>query len=231
VQPFQGAPMADVRDMYLAHTLFRREFGRLPELILGIADEDIAGAETIGSHVAMLSTLLHLHHEGEDLLLWPKLAERGGAEADALVPIMEEQHHIIETALARVDELLPAWRSSGRGGETIANTFQQLLPTLIEHMALEEKEILPLSEKYITASEWKELVNHAMGTFPKKFLPLVFGLMMEQGDPAVIKDILREAPLPVRLLMPIIGPPVATTHNKRLRRAGTDGPGKVGHAA
>jgi hypothetical protein len=223
--------MADVRDMYLAHALFRREFARLPELILSIADEDIAGAETVGSHVAMLCTLLHLHHEGEDLLLWPKLAVRGGAEADAIVPIMEEQHHIIEAALARVDELLPAWRLSGRGGDAVANAFQQLLPTLIEHMALEEREILPLSEKHITASEWKALVNHAMGAFPKKYLPLVFGLMMEQGDPAVIKDILREAPLPVRLLMPIIGPPVATTHNKRLSRAGTDGPGKVGHAA
>ncbi|WP_216892926.1 hypothetical protein [Nocardia alni] len=30
-------------------------------------------------------------------------------------------------------------------------------------MALEEAEILPLSEKYITATEWKELVAHAMG--------------------------------------------------------------------
>ena len=44
---------------------------------------------------------------------------------------------------------------------------------------------------------------------------------IEQDDPALIRDILREAPLPVRLLMPIIGPPVLTAHNKRLRRAGT----------
>lgn len=216
--------MADVRDMYLAHTLFRREFGQLPDLILGIADGDVAGAETIGSHVAMLCTLLHLHHEGEDLLVWPKLAERGGAEAEAIVPTMEAQHHVIETALARVDELLPAWRSSGRGGDGVANVFQQLLPALTEHMALEEKEILPLAEKYITASEWKELVIHAMGEFPKKYLPLVFGLMMEQGDPAVIDDILKEAPLPVRLLMPIIAPPAAKAHHKRLRRASTPKP-------
>jgi hypothetical protein len=213
--------MADVRDMYVAHTLFRREFARLPDLILSIADEDIAGAKTVGSHVAMLCTLLHLHHEGEDLVLWPRLAARGGAEAAAIVPTMETQHHIIEAALARVDELLPAWRSSGRGGDEVADVFQQLLPALIEHMALEEREILPLSEKYITASEWKELVAHAMGAFPKKYLPLVFGLMMEQGDPAVIEDILKDVPLPVRLLMPVIGPPVATAHNKRLRRAGT----------
>jgi hypothetical protein len=223
--------MADVRDMYLAHTLFRREFGRLPGLILSVADGDIAGAGTVGSHAAMLSILLHLHHEGEDLLVWPKLAARGGAEADAIVPVMEKQHHVIEAALTRADELLPAWRASGRGGDTVADAFQQLLPPLTEHMALEEKEILPLAEKYITASEWKELAAHAMGAFPKKYLPLVFGLMMEQGDPAVIKDILKEAPLPVRLLMPAIAPPIATAHNKRLRRAGTQGPGQVAHPA
>lgn len=221
MQSVHDEAMADVRDMYMAHTLFRREFARLPDLILGIPDGDVAGAETVGSHVAMLCSLLHLHHEGEDLLLWPKLAARGGAEAEAIVPIMETQHHTIEEALTRVDELLPAWRSSGRDGGGVANAFQQLLPALIEHMALEEGEILPLAEKYITASEWKGLVAHAMGAFPRKSLPLVFGLMMEQGDPALIKDILTEAPLPVRLLMPIIGPRTATDHNKRLRRAGT----------
>lgn len=215
--------MADVRDMYIAHTLFRREFARLPDLILSIADGDIAGAETAGSHVAMLCTLLHLHHEGEDLVVWPKLAARGGAEADAIVPVMETQHHTLEQALARVGELLPAWRSSGRGGDGLADVFQQLLPALTEHMALEEREILPLAEKYITAAEWKTLVAHAMGAFPKKYLPVVFGMMMEEGDPAVIKDILKDAPLPVRLLMPVIGPPAATARNKRLRRARTPG--------
>ena len=153
--------MADVRDMYLAHALFRREFARLPELILSVADGDKAGAKTVGSHVAMLCNLLHLHHEGEDLILWPKLAARGGADADAIVPTMEKQHHIIEAALASVVELLPVWRSSGRGGERVANTFQQLLPALIEHMALEEREILPMSEKLITATEWKGLVEAA----------------------------------------------------------------------
>src|SRR3954468_12710824 len=134
VRPVQGEATADVRDMYLAHALFRREFGRLPELILSVADGDKTGAETVGSHVAMLCNLLHLHHEGEDLILWPKLAARGGADADAIVPTMEKQHQIIEAALASVVELLPVWRSSGRGGETVANTFQQLLPALIEHM-------------------------------------------------------------------------------------------------
>jgi iron-sulfur cluster repair protein YtfE (RIC family) len=217
----QGEGMADVRDMYLAHTLFRREFARLPDLIVSIPDGDIAGAETVGSHVAMLCRLLHLHHEGEDQLVWPKLAARGGAEADAIVPTMEKQHHTIEVALARVDELLPAWRSSGRGGGTVADTLHQLLPALLEHMALEEAEILPLAEKHITAPEWKELVGHSMRAFPKKYLPLVFGLMMEQGDPAVIQDVLDATPLPVRLLMPIIAPRIAIAHNKRLRRAGS----------
>jgi hypothetical protein len=68
---------------------------------------------------------------------------------------------------------------------------------------------------------WGEHGTVPLGAFPKKSLPLVFGLMMEQGDPAVIKDILDDAPLPVRLLMPVIGPPIATAHNKRLRRAVT----------
>ncbi|MBM0278492.1 hemerythrin domain-containing protein [Micromonospora tarensis] len=225
--------MADVRDMYMAHTMFRREFSLLPQLVRDVTPGDTTRAEVVGAHAEMLCSILHLHlhlhHEGEDLLLWPRLTQRGGAQAAAIVPIMEEQHHAIEKAHAAVLALLPQWRRTGHGGGQLAAEFEQLRSALIEHMALEESEILPLAERHITASEWMQLGEHGMSAAPKKQLPLAFGLAMYEGDPEVIKAVLAHAPLPARLLMPIIAPRFFANHARRVH--GTATPPRIGVGA
>src|SRR5262245_32328645 len=110
-------PMADVRDMYMAHTMFRREFRLLPQLIRDVAPGDTRRATIVADHAEMICLALEAHHEGEDLLLWPKLLERGGAASAAIVPMIEKQHLGIHDALVEVRNLLPAWRASGRDGE------------------------------------------------------------------------------------------------------------------
>jgi hemerythrin-like domain-containing protein len=217
----QSTEMADVRDMYMAHTMFRREFALLPDLIRGVAPGDTRRAEVVGAHADLLCRVLHLHHEGEDRLLWPRLAERGGAEAAAIVPVMEQQHHVIEEANERVAALLPGFRAEGRDGVELAEVFEQLLPALMEHMTMEEERILPLAEKHVTAAEWKQLGEHGLNEFAKKELPLTFGLMMYEGDPEVIKGVLAEAPLPARLLMPVIGPRIFASHARRVHGTAT----------
>ncbi|MCG5472093.1 hemerythrin domain-containing protein [Micromonospora sp. LAH09] len=215
--------------MYMAHTVFRREFSLLPQLVRDVAPGDVSRAEVVGAHAEMLCNTLHLHHEGEDLLLWPRLLERGGEEAAAIVPTMEAQHQVIEEAHAAVVALLPEWRRTGRGGEQLADAFEHLRTALIEHMALEESEILPLAQRHVTAAEWMELGEHGMGGTPKKQLPLAFGLAMYEGDPEVIKAVLAHAPLPARLLMPLVAPRLFAAHAKRVH--GTATPPRIGAGA
>ncbi|MEU4338619.1 hemerythrin domain-containing protein [Micromonospora lupini] len=213
--------MADVRDMYMAHAFMRREFGLLPQLVQAVAPGDTARAQVVGAHAELVCRLLHLHHEGEDLLLWPRLHERGGAAAEAIVPTMEKQHHAIEGANAAVVNLLPGWRRTGHGGKELADAFESLNAALLEHMAVEEREILPLAAKHVTAAEWKQLGEHGMRGTPKKDLPLAFGMAMYEGDPEVIKAVLAEAPLPARLLMPLVGRRLYAKHAKRVHGTAT----------
>lgn len=223
-------PMADVRDMYAAHMVLRREFRLLPDLIRTVQPGDARRSEVVGAHAALVCDILHLHHEGEDLLLWPLLLERAGQEAAAIVPTMEKQHHTIGQAHEEAMNLLPSWRATAQraDAEALADVIEQLTGSLVEHLALEEKEILPLTEKYLTASEWKRLGEHGLGKTPKKTLPLIFGMVMYEGDPAVIKEVLAGAPLPARLLMPAIGPRVYAGHAKRVH--GTSTPPRIGAA-
>ncbi|WP_055587412.1 hemerythrin domain-containing protein [Peterkaempfera griseoplana] len=224
--PLATQPMADTRDMYMAHAGLRREFRLLPDLIRSVQPGDSRRAEVVGAHATLMCDVLHGHHEGEDLLLWPKLTERGGAEAAAIVPTVERQHQVIEERYAEAVGLLGSWRSTASGGEELAEAFDALAAVLDEHMALEEKEILPLAEKYVTAKEWHQLGERGMEALPKKILPLVFGIAMYEGEPEVVKAVLATAPLPVRLLVPAIGRRKYAAYAKRIH--GTATPPRIG---
>src|SRR5579859_5399530 len=128
-------PMADVRDMYMAHGMFRREFGLIPGLIRGVTEGDTKRAGVVGYHIDLVSRILHAHHEGEDAIVWPKLLERGGQEAAAIVPAMVTHHEALEKLLTHTDEMLPGWRATARGGADLAEPFDQLNFILNEHMA------------------------------------------------------------------------------------------------
>jgi hypothetical protein len=77
--------MADVGEMYLVHTMLRREFGLLPDLIRGAGRNDAKRRALIGAHAQLVLQILHTHHESEDLVLWPLLLERAEAKATKIV--------------------------------------------------------------------------------------------------------------------------------------------------
>ncbi|MFE0631912.1 hemerythrin domain-containing protein [Streptomyces sp. NPDC058864] len=224
--PLVDEPMADTRDMYMAHTALRREFRLLPDLIRSVAPGDTRRAEVVGAHAALVCRVLHTHHEGEDKLLWPKLVERAGVDAEVIVPTMEQQHHAIDELHTEVTGRLVAWTATAQDGEELAEAFERLLTVLIQHMALEEKEILPLAEKHVTAAEWHQLGEHGMQNTPKKDLPLVFGMAMYEGDPEVIKAVLATAPLPVRMIVPVLGRRRYAAHARQVH--GTVRPARIG---
>ena len=217
-------PMADVGEMYLVHTMLRRELSLLPDLIRG-AGRDANRRARIGAHAQLVFQILHAHHESEDLVLWPLLLERAEAEAREIVAVMEEQHRAIAAAHDEAVHRLDDWCRFGRDREGFATVLDNLVRVLTEHTALEEKAVLPLAEKYITATEWQQMGQHGMDTFQKRLLPLAFGMLMYEGDPAVMRRTLANVPLPARLLMPAIAPRAFSRHARRLY--GTATPPKI----
>jgi len=216
-----AGPMADVRDMYMIHTVFRREFGLMPRLVRGVADGDTARSAIVGAHLDLVCRFLHVHHEGEDVILWPLLLERGGEVTRSVVPTMQDQHASIEAALGQVTDLLSAWRLTAREGEALADACETLLAALTAHMALEEEQILPLAEKLVTDAEWRQLGAHGRALFTKQEFPVCFGMAMYEGDREVVKSVLADAPLPVRLLAPRLAPRAFAAHSRRVHGTAT----------
>src|ERR1700712_386284 len=83
--------MADSRDMIVVHTMFRKQFAAIPGLVSGVAPGDRDRVTIVADHVAWMVEFLHAHHEGEDMMVWPRLVERCQTEVEPLLFTIEPQ--------------------------------------------------------------------------------------------------------------------------------------------
>jgi hypothetical protein len=191
---------ADPRDTFVAHTMFRREFGLMPGLVRAVTPGDKPRATLVADHIALVSNVLSQHRVGEDRHIWPRLRERCAPECGPLVDVMEDQHHAIHTCLLQVSKALQSWRdsASARARGALAAAIDQLIAVITEHLALEEERIGPLIVKHITDAEYAVVAQEHAACIPPGKLPAVLGMIMYHGDCAVSDMILAEMPVEVQ---------------------------------
>lgn len=186
-------------DMLVVHTAIRREIAALPALVRGVADGDTGRAAVVGGHYALMARLLHIHHEGEDVALWPLLHERA-PEAEELVVRMEHEHAELGEALAAADVAVPAWQAAPAAAarEMAATAIEAVGAVLVRHLAEEEAEILPLAERVLTVAEWEAIGEHSRSHLTPDTAFIIFGMLMEEAPAPVAEVMLGTMPPPVR---------------------------------
>lgn len=198
--------LTDVHDMVVVHRAFRREFALAPRLVREVAPGDTVRATTIAAHLRLILTGLHLHHTGEDELLWPKLLDRAAPD-EALIHRMEEQHQRIERLVDGLPDILDRWQTEARpavAAEACA-AIDDLRAALVEHLDDEENHILPLAARHLTPTEWAELGEHGTNAMDKAELPILFGAVLEDATPHERAMMLGGLPLTVRMLVRTVG--------------------------
>lgn len=142
-------------------------------------------------------TLLTLHHDGEDVLVWPKLLERAPAQAE-LVRTAESQHQGIHEPLERARVALKAWEVApdAQQGAGLVGALGELETGLVAHLDNEEQTVLPLIGEHLTIEEWGELPGHAMRNHPGERIWLVLGLVRENMTQAQRDMMLAHMPPP-----------------------------------
>ena len=221
--------VTDVRDMYLIHTVLRREL-RLGALgVRAVPEGDAERAAVVVDHLRFIDSVLHHHHASEDRLLWPLLLDRAPVEAGALVPVMEEQHAAIDVALAEVDARIPEFAATAgvSAGAALADAVDGMVKLLVEHLAVEEERALPLMERSITQDEWTQVTSDGAAAFEQEKIPVLFGMLMYEGDPDTIRDIVAGMPVEVRSVSQV-APGLYADY--ALRVHGTATPEKLGAA-
>jgi hemerythrin-like domain-containing protein len=208
----------DTREMIAVHSAFRREFGLAPGLVRAVASGDVQRAGVVADHLELIGTFLHHHHTGEDKLLWPKLLERVPAEMAPTVELMERQHEAVHEVIEEMTAALARWRTgaSESDRDRLAGALNRLHALLVEHLAAEEEHILPLASRSLTEAEWGELGEDGMAAQAKSKLPMIFGMIMKDADPEVIRGMLANAPLVPRLMLPFVGPRAYARYARRV---------------
>jgi len=201
-----AAGRPDTREMIVVHNTFRRGFGDLPGLIRGVAAGDSARAHVIAGFYAEIATSLHHHHTGEDELLWPKLLTRVDVD-QAFVLRAEEQHERVADLLERGEPLATAFAGSGdaRARERFAELADELNAALCEHMADEERYVLPLVERFITVAGWRELADRGRAGIPKDRLLIQVGWILDGLDEHERREFLSHLPLAARIAWRLVG--------------------------
>jgi hemerythrin-like domain-containing protein len=188
----------------VVHRALRRELGLAGAAVRRVADGDTARSAVVGDHLDLVLRMLHHHHELEDVMVWPPLRERAGEEVLPLVDLMEAQHRQVVELMGGIESRLPSWAAGAdaAAGEEVAVRCDQLHAALVEHLDLEEAELLGVAEAHITEDEWHAMGAEAEQAFRGRERTLVLGILQHEGDPEVLASMLGPAPAPVRFLVP-----------------------------
>lgn len=97
------------------------------------------------------------HHPKESEWLFPKVAAASQDVADA-VRLLDEDHANGEASVRHLHHLLLAWEMVGLTRRaTFESACRAYVAHLLEHMALEERLILPQAERCLSAEDWQRL--------------------------------------------------------------------------
>jgi iron-sulfur cluster repair protein YtfE (RIC family) len=205
VKPSETA-RPDTREMVIVHNVFRRLFGDLPGLIRAVPDGDVARAAIVCGAVDELAGGLHHHHTTEDELLWPVLLERVELER-SFVLRAEEQHERLHELLELVSVQVVPFRASARAADrdALATTLAELDAALREHMADEERDILPLVETHLSVAEWEAMGERARSGIPKDRMLVQLGWILDGLSPDERRAFLRNMPFAARIAWRLIG--------------------------
>jgi hemerythrin-like domain-containing protein len=195
--------LGHARPVVVVHTAFRRELRLAGPAVRRVRSGDTHGSQVVAGHLHLVLQMLEHHHTLEDELVWPRLRER--TPGHPVVDRMEDQHAVLAARLEEVTDRLAAWRRSATAHDRdrLADALDELHHALTEHLDDEERHLLPIAVAHLEPAEWEEIGRRAEAAHDRD-RALVFGILQYEGDPVVVASMLRSAPLPARLLVPVL---------------------------
>jgi len=195
----------DVRDMAIVHRTFRNVYEESARLVRAAPAPSSGRVTFLADHIDFGIAMLHVHHEGEDELLYPKLIERVPEQAP-MTEQVEHEHQVIATALDAASAACATWRQrpSAETGEALAAALDHLNEVVQPHLDDEEQKVVPLAAVTLTQQEWDAMGKRGMSSIPRNKRAIAAGMMLEPLDAADRAYMMKHVPAPLRLLFPFM---------------------------
>jgi hypothetical protein len=163
-----------------------------------------------------MAEALHHHHAAEDAVIWPKLPARA-ATSEVDVTRMEDTHREIADFIEHVRTVATSWAASAdpRVADQLVSTLEQFRNRLDEHLADEERNIVPLINGHLTPlinghltpREWRQFLARGgrfLFTHPKLGLVLA-GFVLDPLSAEDRQRFLANVPPPQRIAFQLFG--------------------------
>ena len=172
----------DVSDMLAVHRALTSALDAAPAYIAK-AGLDSEREEVIGSFYENVIEFLHVHHTGEDELIYPVLEQRcedGRSELERI----NDQHKLLHAPMDAGRSAIATWRAapSTDNAQALTDAIASIAEPLRPHLAEEETVLLPIATKWMSPEEWGRLPGHHMMIFRGDKPWLMLGLVREQLD-------------------------------------------------
>jgi hypothetical protein len=191
--PGEADAPAEVGFMRALHAALRRDLSRLRDAAAQI-DSSAGAPATVRAGWDTFRAELDNHHQAEDDDLWPVLRRELSDPGElASVDAMVEEHKHIEPALAGVDAAL-------RGGGELAAPVETLSTVVLDHLAHEEREVLPLIEQHMTRAQWRAFMVKERNKRPPRERPEFLTWVLDGAGERDAAAVLTELPPPARLV-------------------------------
>ncbi len=166
--------------MFAVHRALLESLGAAPTYVARAGDDSIR-VEAVGSFYENLLEFVHVHHSGEDELIYPLLEERC-RDHDAEIQRVNRQHRLLDEPMDAGRSVVAAWRTSPspEGAKAVVDAMASIDQTLRPHLADEEMTVVPLCSIWLSPEEWGRLPGHALQTFRADKPWLALGLVFEQ---------------------------------------------------
>jgi hemerythrin-like domain-containing protein len=168
--------------MYAVHKALLGALDAAPEYVAS-AELDSARVEVIGSFIENVIEFLHVHHRGEDELIYPLLLQRC-IESRLELERIDNQHTLLHAPMAAGRSAVATWRAapSTDNAQAVTGAVASIGETLRPHLAEEETVMLPIAAQSISPEEWGRQAGHNMMSFRADKPWLMVGLVREQLD-------------------------------------------------
>ncbi len=184
---------ADIGFMRALHAALRRDLSRLRDAAAQLGPSTAVPPTVLAGWDAF-RVQLDNHHSAEDDDLWPVLRQQLSDPGDlAAVEAMVAEHQQIPPALAGVDAAL-------RGGGELAAAAEHLLTVVLDHLAHEEREVLPLIEQHLTRAQWRAFLHKERARRSPRERPEFLAWILDDAGEQDTAAVLTEMPPPARLI-------------------------------
>jgi hemerythrin-like domain-containing protein len=157
--------------MGIVHSALRRDLLRVRMVLVGETPLTEARRTGLADHVLWIMHALHVHHQGEDIGLYPMVL-RNDPSTRALVEDMDADHQRIDPAIATLEAAARALTDDLPDAEVeLVTALDALEAVLLPHLEREELVMMPVVSGCVTQREWDDW-NQEVNVKPKPVLYL-----------------------------------------------------------